>query len=148
MSNKLEWSVEEYFVRLFSANTTIADLLEPATEVRHFDDDDQAEADCLVVQAIQGERLAGGAIGANHIELRVMLRSFRLTSDENEQIMDAVFEAMYDPAQLSNTALHNWAAANLSYLYIDDNMSGERTNTKQVRKREKVFPVIAKGANI
>jgi len=146
MSNKLEWSVEEYFVKLFGLNETILDLLDPATEIRHFDDDDQAESDCLVVQAVQGERLAGGAVGAFHVELRVLLRSFKLTSDENEQIMDAVVDAVYDPAQLSETSLHTWALANLSYLYINDEMSGERSNTKQTRKREKIFPLFAKGA--
>lgn len=143
MSNKLEHTVEEYFVELFRLNGTISSILDDE-QIKHSDDDAQADADGLVVQAIQGERHLDGAKGAFDVELHVLLRSFNLTSDQNEQLIDSVVDSVYDPMQSSFSELAE-VRAQLSYLLILDEMSGERVNTKQTRKREKIFPLIAKG---
>jgi hypothetical protein len=143
MSSQLEWSCEEYFKQLFALNPAITEVI-PVDQIRHFDDDDQADVDGLIIQATQGERLLGGAVGAFDMELRVTLRSFQSTADQNEQVIDAVVDSVYDPTQVGRPELAA-VTARFSYLRILDQMTSERVNTKQTRKRDKVFPLIAKG---
>ena len=144
MSNQLEWTCEEYFKQLFGLNPTIADII-PVERIRHFDDDDQADENGLIIQAVQGERRLDGARGAFDVELHVMIKSFSLASDADETVADAIVDSVYDPSQVGIPELSS-VRDRLSYLLILDEMTGERTNTKQSRKREKIFPLIAKGA--
>lgn len=144
MSSKLEWSCEEYFKQLFALNSNITGVIS-VDKMRHFDEDKQADEDGLIIQAIQGERMLGGAVGAFEVELHVILRSFNNSSDENEQVIDAVVDSVYDPTQVERPELAS-VRARFNYLRILDAMTSERVNTKQTRKRERVFPLMAKGA--
>lgn len=143
MSSRLEWTCEEYFKQLFSLNPVITGVI-PAARIRHFSDDDQADENALVVQAVQGERRIDAPRGAFDVALHAKIRSFSLTSDQSEAVADAVVDSVYDPAQVGQPALAP-VVERLSYLLILDEMTGERTNTKNHRLREKVFPLIAKG---
>lgn len=137
MSNKLEWTVEEYFIQLLKQNTTLAPL-----DIRHFDDDDQAEADGLVVEAVRGNRRLDGAKGAYDVNVRVIQRSYNTVSADNELISNAIVDTVYDPAQVSDPDLAT-IRGQLNYLLILDEMTSDRNNSKSSRHREKVFPVIA-----
>src|SRR5215472_12225917 len=118
MSSKLEWTCEEYFKQLFGLNSVITNII-PTAQIRHFADDELADENALVIEAIQGERRIDAPRGAFDIELHARIRSYSLTSDQNETLSDAMVDSVYDPAQVGNPSLAA-VVARLSYLLILD----------------------------
>jgi hypothetical protein len=131
----LEWCVEEYFIQLFANDPALA-----ALPRRHFDAALPAGAPEIAVEATQGVQLLGGAKGAFEVTVRILYRSVESDSSFNEDIAEAITRAVVN-AQPGMTAIES----SMSYLNIlTEEMSGDRTNAKNVRKREKTIPVLAK----
>lgn len=138
-SNSLEFSVEDFFVRLFNADTRSA-----GKKVCHFDESDDAETKSIVVKAKQGVRNLA-AFGGFDVEVEIEYRApIGTDRAENDQVAQMLWSVIYastiDPAVRAAMA----TSAGLSDLLIKDESSGERQNTNDLRKRTITLPVQAK----
>jgi hypothetical protein len=130
--NALEDNVEKYFIELLNTNPMLADLA-----VRPFDSDEDAESG-IVVEATQKNHRLDGPKGFD-VEVRVLFRSTVLSVESCNQIADAIVTTVYS-AEPGKTGIEDV----FSFLMILDEMSAERNHTKNLRQRERIFPVIAR----
>lgn len=139
MANSWEFSVEDFFIRLFKADPRSA-----AKNVCHFDEETKAKSKSIVIKATQGTHsLAGpgGYEGEVLVEYRGPIGTSRA---ENDLTASALHDIVYD-STLSLAARAIMAtAAGLADLLIKDEATGDRQNTNDLRKRAITLPVQAR----
>jgi hypothetical protein len=132
MSTPLEDNVEKYFVALLKTNGSLANL-----NIKPFDSEEDAKPG-IVVEATQKNRRLDGPKGFD-VDVRVLFRSTTLDIESCNQVADAIVSTVYS-SEPGKTAEEDV----FTYLLILDEMTGERSHTKNLRLRERVFPVIAR----
>jgi hypothetical protein len=141
MSNSLEFSCEDFFIRLFKADARSA-----GKELVHFDEETVGKSNAIVFQAKQtAKNLAG--FGGYDVEMTIEYRSPIGTSQAERDkgaalIHEIVYESTLNPAVRAAMA----TAAGLSDLVIKDESGGDRQNTSDLRKRTVTLPLQAKSA--
>lgn len=134
MSTPLEDTVEKYFIELLKTDPTLA-----AFPIKAFDNDDVADSDGIVIEATQKAHRLDGPKGFD-VDVRVKFRTtITQTEDERNSISDLIVRTIYGAAPGATTEENNF-----TYLLILDEMTAERTNTKDLRTRERVLPIIAR----
>ena len=154
MKTSLENAAEVYFIELFRTHASLS-----GKTLRHFDEDRPAESNCIVVQATEGNLLRanepgkygddnvppvlrdanGSAIDAHDVEVTA---TYRAPGTSTPKQNDLTAQAMTD-AVTTARANQTTAEREFGYLCIRNTMSGARSNTKSLRKREKTFNLIA-----
>lgn len=139
MANSLEFSVEDFFIRLFGADSRSA-----GKALKHFDEETTAATNIIVFQCRQGEKnLAGdgGYLAEVIIEYRTPIGTSRAEGDQGAAL---IHDVVYDSALSLVTRAGFATAAGLAGLIIKDEASGDRENTADLRKRTVTLPIIAK----
>lgn len=140
MSNSLEFSVEAFFVALFKADSRSAGEV-----VVHFDEDDTAKSNAIVIRAQQGNRQLA-AFGGFDVEVIVEYRAPIKKAGKAEKDVTAkmlnsvVYESTIPVVDRAAMA----TAAGLSDLLIKDEATGDRQNTQDLRKRSITLPCQAR----
>lgn len=139
MSNSLEFACEDFFIRLFKADSRSA-----AKNIVHFDEESKAPTKAIVIQAKQGNHNLAGP-GGYDVEVIVEYRAPVGTSKaENDLTSSALHEIIYDSTIPLATRSAMATAAGLSQLVIKDEVTGDRSNTQDLRKRTITIPLQAK----
>lgn len=140
MSNSLEFSVEDFFIRLFKADPRSA-----GKEVCHLDEDTSGKANAIVIKAQQGNRNLA-AFGGYDLEVEITYRAPIKKASKAEK--DAAAKMLNSIIYESTISVMDRAAmataAGLADLVIKDESSGDRQNTADLRKRMITLPVQAK----
>lgn len=141
MANSLEFSVENFFIALFAADSRSAGKL-----LAHFNRETAASSNSIVFEAKQGERNLAGD-GGYLMEMIITYRVPIGTSEtEQDQGAALIHEVVYESTIAANVRAAMATGAGLSGLLIKDEASGERENTPDLRKRTVTLPLIAKAA--
>ena len=133
MKNPLEKTCENYFIQLLKTNTDFLSAL----DIRNFDSDDPAKVG-IVVEAIQGKHRQDGPKG-HDVKVSVLYRSTATDADTNDKIADAISDTVFGATPGLTTE-----ETKFTYLLLMDDMAGSRTNSSDLRKREKTFSLIAR----
>jgi hypothetical protein len=133
MRPPLEAHCEDYFIELLKLDPVLSDL-----PIKAFDVDAEADAPGIVVRAVQKERRLDGPKGFD-VDMTVLYRSTTTDAATNSKIADAITHAIYGAAPGLTTA-----ETMFTYLLIFDEMTGDRENDRDLRKREKAFVVRAR----
>lgn len=154
MKSDLEYACESYFIELYRTHTSLK-----GKHLRHFDEDRPAETNCIVVQAVQGNLLtanepgkasddnvppvlrtaAGAPIDAYEVEVTVSYRSpAKASLTHNRLTVAAISDAVKTAAKGQTTAEKDFG-----YLVIRNTTSGSRDNSKNLRKVDRTFNLIA-----
>lgn len=140
MPNSLEFSVEDFFVKLFKADSRSA-----GKEVCHQDEDTTGKSNAIVIKAQQGNHNLA-AFGGFDLEVEITYRAPIKKASKAEKDLTAkmlnsiVYESTISVVDRAAMA----TAAGLSDLLIKDEVSGNRENTENLRKRSITLPVQAK----
>lgn len=140
MSNSLEFSVEDFFIRLLKADSRLS-----GKPIIHFDEEEKAPTKAIVIRAQQGEHNLAGPGGYN-AEVTLEFRAPGKTSKaENGLIAAAINQVVYERTVVNQAGLEVMrAAAGLDFIVIKDESTGDRQNTADLRKRMIALPVQAK----
>lgn len=140
MANSLEFSTEDFFIRLLKLDSRLS-----GKPILHNDEEEKAPTKAVVIKATQGESNLA-AFGGFNIEVMLELRSPGKTSRvENDRMAAAITEVVYDRNIVSQSTLQQIRAdAGLANILIRDESSGGRQNTKDLRKRTITFPCQAR----
>lgn len=135
----VEQSCEQFFLNVFANDPALKQVT-----MRHFDDQRRGEVDCIVVEATQGNHNLAGCKGYDVI-VTAEYRSGTNVAAQNDSVADAMSQAIYDDSA-GSMAMKRSAIKGLGFsdFIIDDEMTSDRTNTKNMRKRVKKFPLIVK----
>jgi len=133
MRSPLEQACESYFIELFGLDAVLN-----AIPIKAFDVDDRADAPGIVVKAVQKEHRLDGPKGFD-VDMTVLYRSTTTDAADNNKIADAITHAVYNAAPGMTTS-----ETMFTYLLIFDEMTGDRENDRDLRKREKSFIVRAR----
>lgn len=140
MSNSLEFSVEAFFVSLFQADPRSA-----GKDIVHYDEDSEAKSNAIVIRAVQGAHNLA-AFGGFDLELMVEYRAPIKKASKAEKDLSAkmlnsiIYNSTIDPNVRRQMAID----AGLSDLLIKDEVTGDRSNTQDLRKRTITIPLQAK----
>ncbi len=132
MKNPLERTCEEYFIQLLQTNSLLQDL-----DIRNFDADEEAVAG-IVVEATQGDKRLDGPKGFD-VEVKVLWRGTTASAQDADNFAGSITDTVFG-AVTGQTTIEN----QFGFLMIDDPMTGERANTKTLRKNEKIFTLFAR----
>lgn len=139
MANSLESSVEDFFIRLFSADSRSA-----GKNPCHFDKSTDATTLAIVIKAKQGTHELA-AFGGYLLEVEIEYRAPLNTPDSENDLTAAMMHSIVYESTLSGATVAAMAtSAGLSDLLIKDEATGERQNTNDLRKRTITLPVQAK----
>jgi len=136
MKNSIEWLAEEYFLQVFTASNALVGIA-----MRHHDDQQDAEENSIVIEGIQEEKQLEGPNGYRvsvEIEYRSKLNEAK---ERTDNIANSIRSAVQSPSPVS-------MLSQLSDLYIlDEDITGSRNDSKQLRKRQFTVPVIINPKN-
>jgi hypothetical protein len=153
-NDDLEYACESYFIELYRTHPALK-----GKNLRHFDEDRPAETNCIVVQAVSGNRIrgneSGGAsednvppvlrtdggvpIDAYEVELTVNYRSPATASLTHNRLSVAAISDSVKNATRGQTTTEK----QFDYFLIKNAADGNRDNTKNLRKVERKFNLIA-----
>lgn len=140
MSNSLEFSVEEFFLKLFKA-----DPRSVGKEVCHLDEDTKGKSNAIVIKAQQGAHNLA-AFGGFEVEVEITYRAPIKKASKAEKDLTAKMlnSIVYESTIPSATRAAMATAAGLSDMIIKDEASGNRENTQDLKKRTIILPCVAK----
>ena len=132
--NSLESACEQYFIDLLRTD----DRLKGKTIV-HCDRDGDAEADAIIVEAVQGHHRLDGPRGYD-VEVTVTYRApAKVTVEQNNLVVAAISGTVFGARPLQTSS-----ETQFDYLLLLDDSSGHRGNTQNLRKRDIKFNLIAR----
>lgn len=136
MKNSLEFAVEDYFIQLFASDARLV-----GKPVKHFDEDEKALTDCIVIEATQGEEQLEGPRG-NAVDVTCTFRSSggKIASDV---IIDGMRERITSATSGLTEAEELFANPGILQIY-PERITGDRSLGKTLRKRSITIPVVAK----
>lgn len=139
MANSLEFSCEDFFIRLFQADARSA-----GKELLHFSGSTLASSNAIVFEAKQGQKNLA-AFGGYDLEMIIEYRSPIGTPDaERDQGAALIHDIIYDSTLTLGARAAMATAAGLADLLIKDEAGGERENTSDLRKRTVTLPLQAR----
>lgn len=140
MPNSLEFSVETFFVSLFKADPRSA-----GKSVVHFDEDDPAKSNAIVIRAQQGNRQLA-AFGGFDLDVTIEYRApiKKASKAEKDVTAKMLNSVVYESTIPTGDRAAMATAAGLSDLLIKDEATGDRQNSQDLRKRMITFPCQAK----
>ena len=140
MPSSLEFACEDFFIRLFKADSRSA-----GKTVAHFDEDDAAKSNAITIRAQQGNRQLAG-FGGYDLDVTVEYRAPIKKASKAEKDLTAKMlnSIIYESAIPVNDRAAMATATGLSDLLIKDEVTGDRQNTDNLRKRSITLPVQAK----
>lgn len=139
MKNSLEFACEDFFLRLFRSDSRLK-----GKTLVHFDEEQKAKSNAIVVEAKQGNHNLAG-FGGYDVEITVEYRApSKTTKRENDLIASALHTLIY--GQIVDVRARALMAKNAGFsdLLIKDESTSDRQNTDNLRKRILVFPLQAK----
>lgn len=134
MSTPLEDAVEKYFVELLKTSSVLS-----ALSIKQFATDEAADSPGIVVEATQKEHCLDGPRGFR-VEVRILWRGTVTNEDDSNEISEAIVATIVNAAPGATAAENNFTYLNI----FDEEMDGERSNTKDLRKRQRIVQVRAK----
>lgn len=141
MKNSLEYACEDFFLRLFRSDPRLK-----GKALVHFDEEQKAKSNAIVVAAKQGNHNLAG-FGGYDVEMTVEYRApGKTTKAQNDLIASALHTIVY--GQIVDVRARAQMARNAGFsdLLIKDESTSDRQNTADLRKRILVFPLQAKMA--
>lgn len=140
MANSLEYSVENFFIAIFAADSRSA-----GKQLLHFDKAEMASSNAIVFQAKQGAEFLPADPGCSEVEVVIEYRSPGKTSEaERDQGAALLHQAVYSSPLTTMQKTTLMTAAGLSKILIPEGASSDRQNTSDLRKRTLTLPVVAK----
>lgn len=110
----------------------------------HFDEEQKAKSNAIIVQAKQGNHSLAG-FGGYELEMNVEYRSTAKASKASTDLVVAALHGIVYGSILPVRARAKMASdAGLSDLLIKDEASSDRQNSPDLRKRTMTFPLQAK----
>lgn len=126
-----EFQVENVFLDLFRAHKMFK-----GKRFYHHDEAGEAASNCIVVKATQGAKQLEGP-KAFEGEVECEWRSTTATPEQSNLASQGMLDALSGGAPTPSMSL-------FSYFRIEDEKTnGDRSNTKNLRKRMRTFPVVA-----
>lgn len=139
MRNSLENAVEEFFVKLFKADSRLS-----GKSIVHSDREGKAGSNAIVVTAKQGNHNLAG-FGGFDVEVGIEYRSPGGTKKASNDLVAAAMQDIVYNSTLSPIARKAMAtAAGLADLLIKDESTSDRQNSQDLRKRMLTFPLQAR----
>lgn len=139
--SSLEIACEKFFIKLFKADSRLT-----GKEFFHFDEEQKAKSNAIIVQAKQGNHALAG-FGGYELELMVEYRTpGKMTKSQNDLIVSALYSIVYGTVTSTEARARGQMASNvgLSNLLIKDESTSDRQNSQDLRKRTLTFPLQAK----
>lgn len=138
MKNSLEKATESFFIKLLKADPRLN-----RNQFFHFDEEKKAKSSAIVVQARQGNHNLAGP-GGFDLEVSAEYRSpGKTTQATNDLISAALHEAVYQSSVSASAMQTMRKNSGLSHIVIKDEVTGDRQNSNDLRKRTVSFPVQA-----
>lgn len=141
VKNSLEWASEEFFLQLFRTHPSLK-----GKNLRHFDEDRQAESNCIVVEAVVGawQPQQPRPIQGYAVEVNVRYRSpgGEQAARRNDLVIAAIDESVAGIRSGQTTVEKDFAV-----LHFLDDITSSRENTKSLRKRERQYNLVARLKN-
>lgn len=139
MRSSLEYACEEFFIRIFQADSRLS-----GKTIVHFDDERKAKSDAIIVQGKEGNHNLAGP-GGFDVEMMVEYRSpIGTTKAISDLISAAIRESVYASPLAIKARAGMARKAGLSELVIKDESTSERQNSEDLRRRIITFPLQAK----
>jgi len=130
----LEEACEDYFIELLGLNADLQGI-----SIVPFEDDDEAIAPAIVVQAIQKGHRLDGPKGFD-VDVTCLYRATTTAPTDSHKIAGAIRKSIYS-SQSGQTA----AEGVFGYLMIlDENLGGDRQTTRDLKKRSVTVSLIAR----
>lgn len=139
MKNSLESAAETFFISLLRSDSRLK-----GKSIVHFDEEQKAKSNVIVIEAKQGNHNLAG-FGGYDVEVTVEYRApIGTTSKQNDLVAAALQSIVYGNTVDIFTRRDMARNAGFSDLLIKDESTSERSNTSDLRKRTFTFPLQAK----
>lgn len=140
MKNSLEIAVESYFLELLRTSPQLK-----GKHFRHSDESREAETNCIIAEAVQGEDLIGGPKGPtgqlrSSVEVKI---DYRSPSSATPKQNDIVIHAIMDRIKTAGASVTSAQKAFGRLDIFTEKITGDRSHTKNLRKRTITVPVEA-----
>lgn len=121
----LEKACEDYFIELLGLNSDLEGI-EPV----HFEDDDEAAAPSIVVQAIQKAHRFDGPRGFD-VDVTFLYRATTTGPDDSSKISGAIRTSVYGATAGKTTSESVFGY----FLILDETLGGQREMARDLKKR-------------
>lgn len=136
MKNSWETSVENYGIELLRTDPRLK-----GRNIVHSDNDARANSNAIVVTAVQGEAVLDGFAGYKGDLTFEYRGSIRSKAEQNDLAAAAITETILAaPSRPTTAQLGFWTPI----ILVNEEMSTERPDTKDFRRRVVKIPIIAK----
>lgn len=139
-THSIEWNCEDLILKKLQAEASFA-----GQDIRHWDGSAKAIIEAIIIRAEKGEKQLEG----NHcweVKVSVLFASGKLTADQADAVAMTIGQTIYKVDSVFNATIHT-ILPDLDFLSIEPETATMREDTKKLRKRTMVVPMLAKLIN-